>query len=302
MSEPSRGRAHSRTRFLLALAGAAGGSAALPNVALADDRQACSDAYQKTQELRDADQIDDAVKQAQICARDVCAPWMRSDCSKWQSELEARQSTVVIEILADPGATAADASVLLDGAPWLAHADGAAHVVSKGPHSIEIDVKGNPPQKESVTIAEGEKNRRITFHVAAKAPPVEPRPSDVHRVGPWIVGAVGAAALLAGAVTGGLVLQAHAVMKDECHDPTKTTPGYCSQAGRDAETRGQRLGPATTGLLVGGATLVAAGVIWFVAAPRAAKYPATSAFVVPSLFVTPVLSRHENGVVLGGAW
>jgi hypothetical protein len=229
---------------------------------------------------------------------------MRDDCSKWQAALEARQSTIIVEIVDSAGATGADGAVSLDGAPWLAHADGAPHVVSKGTHTIQIDVKGAPPHKESITVREGEKNRKITFYVVTKPPPkpAESRPSAVHRFGPWIVGGVGVAALVAGAVTGGLVLHAHSVMKDECHDPTPTRAGYCSQAGRDAETQGQRLGPATTGLLVGGGALVAAGVIWLIAAPRPAKAPATSAGVAPSLFFAPALSRQEDGVVFGGAW
>jgi hypothetical protein len=58
--------------MLLVCAGVIAASAPA-RVAFADDRQECSDAYQKTQELRDADQIDAGIKEAQVCAREVCA-------------------------------------------------------------------------------------------------------------------------------------------------------------------------------------------------------------------------------------
>ena len=136
--------------------------------------------------------------------------------------------------------------------PWLDQLGGPARSLSKGPHTLE-----NPRERGGSQAGgdrgsrEGEKARRITITLAAPAPAPAPAPvvepgGSLHRIGPWVVGGAGVAALIAGAVTGGFVVYEHGVMKDECSDEQRT----CSQRGADAQTRGQVLGPATTSLLV----------------------------------------------------
>ena len=276
------------------------------SVALADTKQECVNAYDEVQNLRDAGKLEEAIVEAQICARDICSRAVREDCANWKVELEARESTLVVEVVDASGRAVTNGSVSLDGAPWLDHLDGSPHVVSQGAHTLRITVTGALPRQQSVVIQEGEKNRKITISIAPTPPPPpeEPPPPAVHRIGPWVVGGVGAAALIGGAVTGGIVVHAYNVMKDQCND-TKTPkkvgsvvlPGNkCTKQGFDAERRGHTLGPATTVLLVGGGALVAAGVIWLVAGPHKTKHETTSFFVVPAI------SSEQKGVVLGGGF
>lgn len=275
------------------------------SVALADTKQECVAAYDKVQDLRDAGKLEEGILEAQICAREVCSKAVREDCAQWKIDLEARESTIVVEVVDGAGRPVDNGAVSLDGAPWLEHLDGSPHLVSQGPHTLEVTVTGFVPRKQSIAIQEGEKNRKITITVSPVPPPPRPPPPPaVHRIGPWVVGGVGAAAIVGGAVTGGVVVGAYNVMKDQCNDtalPKKVgsvvLPGKtCTKEGFDAERRGRALGPATTVLLVGGGALVAAGVIWLVAGPHEAK-PASSSF-----FVVPVVSSQQTGVVLGGDW
>lgn len=257
----------------------------------ADTKQECRFAYVQTQVLRDADKLQEAIKMAQVCGRDVCEEYIRADCTKWAPEIEARVASIVVEAIDASGAPVTDATVSLDGVLWLDRLDGAAHVVSKGPHTLEVAVKGGAPHKKAIVIREGEKNRKITVEIVAAD--AGAGASTVNSIGPWIVGGIGVGALIGGAVTGGFVVNAYSVMKDECDDATETCR---SQEGVDAQNQGRILGPVTTSLLVGGGTLVAAGIVWLVVA-RTEAAPSTTSF-----FVAPAISGQETGFVLGGSW
>jgi hypothetical protein len=265
-------------------------SFSFPHDALADTKQECSDSYQKTQVLRAADKLEEAIGQADICVR-TCSKSFLDECASWKTSLESRIASIIVEAVDATGEPVTDGSVSLDGVPWLDQLGGPARAVSKGPHTLEVTVKGAPSQKKSIVIREGEKSRKITVSIPSS--PAPDNSGEVHRIGPWVVGGVGVAALIAGAVTGGLVLDAYSVTQEQCNDGT----GTCTtQEGIDASERGQLLGPVTTGLLVGGSVLVAGGIIWLVVAPTEAK-PSTT-----SLTVAPTVSHEHVGLVVGGSW
>jgi len=279
-------RAGARTAGLIAVAVVA----LSPVRALADTKQECSDSYYRTQVLRDADKLQEGIREARVCAREACPQFIREDCSRWMADLEARVSTIIVAAVDASGRSVSDAIVSLDGVPWLDRLGRDAQVISKGPHTLEITVQGAPPQKKAIVVREGEKNRTITIAIAGAEATDEPW--EGHAYGPWIVGGIGVATLVAGAVTGGLVLDAYAVTEDQCDDATRT----CTPDGVEAQDRGRLLGPATTTLLVAGGALAAGGIIWLIAAPRAPS-PSRAA-----LFAAPAISTESAGVVVGGRW
>jgi hypothetical protein len=210
-----------------------------------------------------------------------------------QSCRDSYFASVIVEVVDSSGAPVTVGLVSLEGVGWLDRLDGSAQVISKGPHTLEVTVQGAEPQKKSIVIREGEKNRKIRIEVTrASNETDQPGPDPVHRIAPWVVGGVGVGALIASAVTGGLVVEAYSVTQEECNDETEE----CTQKGLDAQARGRLLGPVTTGLLIGGGALVTAGIVWLVLAPSRGEAKATS------LFVSPVLSGEAQGVVLGGSW
>lgn len=263
-----------------------------PSVAWADPIEECTDAYQKTQDFRDAGKLQEAIDQAQVCARDACPKQLRQDCLEWKTALEARISTIVIEVVDASGKPITEATVALDGKPWLARLDGSAQSISKGDHTLEITVQGSPPQTQAITITEGEKNRKIPITLGGQSATAEDPPSQIHSIGPWVVGGVGVAALIAGAAVGGVVVNAYDVMKENCNDQLET----CSPDGIEAQDQGRLLGPVTTSLLVGGGVLVVGGVVWLLLAPKAPE-PATT-----SIYVYPIVSPRDSGLVFGGSW
>jgi hypothetical protein len=265
-------------------------SLSLPSTALADTKQECSDSYQKTQVLRAADKLEEAIAQAEICTR-TCSKSFLDECTSWKTSLEGRIASIIVEAVDATGAPVTDGTVSLDGVAWLDQLGGPARAVSKGPHTLEVTVNGGPAQKKSIVIREGEKNRKITVSIPSRSEP--DTSGNVHSIAPWVVGGVGVAALIAGAVTGGFVLDAYSVTQDQCDDGN----GTCTtQEGIDASERGQLLGPVTTGLLIGGSVLVAGGIIWLVVAPTETKPSATS------LSVAPAISHQHLGLVFGGSW
>lgn len=289
-------RAH-RSRICVALGLICAFAVLFPSrMALADTKQECNDAYQKTQILRQADKLEEAFKQAEACARD-CKDDFRKDCTQWKEELKARLATIIVEVVDASGKPVTDALVSLDDVPWLDRLDGTAQIVSQGPHTLVVTVKDATPLKQAIVIREAEKNRKITISLPAKRPPPPPPPWPGHSIGPWILVGVGAGALIAGAVTGGIVVHDYGVMNDQCDEEL----GTCSQDGLDASSRGQVLGPVTTSLLVGGGSLVAGGIIWLVLAPKAEDDPSIDQGTT-SFFIVPALSNHQMGAALGGSW
>lgn len=261
-----------------------------PRAAVAGDvGQTCRDAYYQAQVLRDQGKLEGAVEQAKTCVR-TCGAELASDCEKWKQELETTMaSTIVIVVVDSAGATVTDAVVSLDGVPWLDWLDGTAQTIAKGAHTLRAEVQGAAPVTRSIVVRQGEKDRKVELSIRTERPDDAARVA--HQVGPWVVGGVGLGALIAGAVTGGVVVHDYDITEDECVDTSRT----CSQRGLDAAARGRVLGPVTTGLLIGGGALVAAGVVWLIAAPRDEKQSTRA-------FVAPLVSESGASVVVGGAW
>jgi len=240
----------------------------LNQVAFADVKKECSDAYDQAQTLRHDGKLQAARQQALACTHDTCAEFIRTDCVKWVGEIEQSQPTVVFEVHDAHGHETRAVHVSLDGKPWLDELDGAAKQIDPGQHTIHYAMEGQSPIDDTVQIREGEKNRKFTasFEKASAAPPTSdpiglsaPSPSPA----PWIIGGVGVAALVVGAITGSIVLHDKAVAKKECPND------ICNADGFSKVSQGRALGPVTTVALVVGGVGVGVGTIWLIARPSA---------------------------------
>jgi hypothetical protein len=165
-------------------------------------------------------------------------------------------------------------SVTIDGAAIPAAALGVRRAIDPGNHEIVVSVQGAVAKRVSVVLGEGQSQ---TVPVAVEPPPKADVPPSVSvpakppespppppTAGPWIIGGIGLAALVAGGVTGGLTLQKKsAVSSDGCVDSFNGGGPACpTQAGINDAGAGRTLGLVTTvSLSVGGAAL-AAGAIW----------------------------------------
>jgi len=276
-----------------------------------DDKKACSEAYEQTQTLRRDGKLSAARAPAIVCARDVCAEFIRVDCAKWFGEIEASQPTIVFHVLDGTGAETSAVRVSLDGASWLGALDGKAKPVDPGHHVLRFEIAGAPPRDEPIEVREGEKDRAVSVSFqpapAPAAVPEAPRsaPEAPRQDGaagsaaPWIVGGVGVAGLVVGAVAGGIVLHDKSVASGDCNETAHT----CSPAGASAATAGKGLGPVSTAGFVVGGVGVAVGAVWLVL--RRPSPPAQAARPTPpaaSLAIGPVLGAGGGGLRLRGAF
>jgi hypothetical protein len=266
-----------RNAFRLVGAAAAVGLAVISSASLAaDDKKACSEAYEKTQSLRQDGKLGAAHEQALVCVRDVCAEFMRTDCTRWLDEIETISPSVVLRVRDAAGRDVTDVSVSLDGRPWLSELDGKTKPIDPGPHSLELRRAGAAPVTQTVRIREGEKAREITVSLGAEVAPTEgrstsskpePAPGPAPASGsrspaPWILGSVGVAGLAVGSILGAVVLNAKSTFDKNCTVSGST--GVCKQDGLDAASTVRSLGPATTVALVAGGALTATAVVWLV--------------------------------------
>jgi hypothetical protein len=170
---------------------------ALP--ALADDKLACNTAYDQTQTLRRDGKLQAARVEALVCLRDVCADFVRADCTRWLGEIEAAQPSVVFEVQDTKGNSTSAVRVSLDGQPWLNDLDGKSRPIDPGQHAFRFELDGATPIEQTVQIVEGDRNRKFAVSFAPKSAPVDipkpaPPPASADRgprVWPWILGASG---------------------------------------------------------------------------------------------------------------
>jgi hypothetical protein len=280
--------------------------AAAPGAArAADEKQACSAAYDQVQVLREARKLAAAREQAAVCLRDVCAAFIRTDCAKWFGEIEASQPTVVFEVRDAAGKETNAVRVDLDGKPWVAALDGKSRPIDPGQHTLHYVAEGGGVLDDTVQIREGEKNRKLyaSFQKAAPVAPVLPVVAPAPGRGeapsrssaPWIIGGIGLAGLAVGGILGGVVLHDKAVTNDP--NQCSATLRVCTTAGASAEQQGKTLGPASTAGLVVGGVGVAVAAVWLIV-----RGSAKGAAPVATVGLGPATMAGGGGWTLCGRW
>lgn len=186
------------------------------------------------------------------------------------TRLDSRIGHLVVEV---PSSIQGDVTIELDGVAYPATAFNTVRFVDAGQHRI-IDRTPNHPQREHViNITPGATERvQIEAPVVARVETpivVAPRTQVVLRPNPLrtvgiITAGVGAAALIGGVITGVMANGQFADLEAAC--PNRRCP---TQAALDQRNSVDTLAGATTGLLVAGGVLAAAGVtLFFVGRPR----------------------------------
>jgi len=157
--------------------------------------------------------------------------------------------------------------------------------VDPGDHTVVVEAPGTRPAEFHTTIAEGQRSAlEVALGEAAPAgsnvitpPKTEPTPAPGatgHSTAAYIVGGVGAAALVTGMVAGVLTLNKKSTVNSEC------VGKECSQAGLDAANAGKTLGVVTTVGLITGAVGIGAATYLFVSAPSPSESTRSSGYLV----------------------
>lgn len=179
--------------------------------------------------------------------------------------------TVTLPSSAPPGVL-----VTKDGEPFVRGLFGVATAVDPGPHVFTTRTPEGPLIEQRVDVAAGER-KAVTLQVAgAAAPPDDTTPSPDgsaeqpaehhNKLLPWVYlsGGIGAAGLVTGAISGGILLDKRSTILSDCEGHVCRT-----QKGKDAADLAQNtLAPLTTVALSVGAAGVATAVILFVIGNR----------------------------------
>lgn len=187
-------------------------------------------------------------------------------------KLEARLPQLVLALA--PGAPRETTVREGDAIVGSAATYGAPIPFDPGEHHLTVTAPGRAARTVDVTLTEGKTSTVSVEPGAAEEKAVEkppekvpppppptppPAPAAGPGPGPWVVGGVGVAGLVVGAVTGALVLVGRSKVSANCNDATATC---VSPDGITAANTVRTLGPVTTVSLVVGGAALAAGGIW----------------------------------------
>jgi hypothetical protein len=169
------------------------------------------------------------------------------------------------------GASPSSARVVRDGVELGAASLGTPLPVDPGEHVVVVSAPGRVERAFKVIVSEREIR---TLEVAAGAPSDEPSPSGEGPTQParvvsrgnsptlgYVLGGIGVAGFVTGAVAGVLVLQKKSTVEEHCD-----TNKRCDDEGLDAAKSGRTLGLVTTIGLVTGVVGVGAGTYLIVSA------------------------------------
>lgn len=136
--------------------------------ARADDKEQCAAAYEAAQELRSNTKLREARNNLLVCAQSVCPGFIKKDCSKWLSEVEAALPTVVLSAKAK-GRDLTDVSVKIDGDELVDALDGKAVPVDPGSHTFTFESAEHGTKELTYVVKEGQKSQSIEIEFAPEA-------------------------------------------------------------------------------------------------------------------------------------
>lgn len=144
---------------------------AIPQAARATDKGECVAEHERGQLLRNAGKLLEARAAFVRCATSSCPAPVRKDCAEWQQELMPSIPSVVLAATGEQGRELLDVRASVDGAPWLDRLDARAHELDPGQHTFRLETADGRVKEETLTLHEGEKDRRVSVSFAPAAPP-----------------------------------------------------------------------------------------------------------------------------------
>lgn len=143
----------------------------------------CANAYEQGQEQRKSGKLISARSTLQMCARDECPDFIRSDCANWYGEVQNEVPTLVFAARSQ-GRDLSDVRVSVGDRLLSARVDGQVVELDPGEYDFDFRAPDLRPLRQHFVVARGERNRLIQVELepiaaaraAAAAPaPVAPR-------------------------------------------------------------------------------------------------------------------------------
>jgi hypothetical protein len=269
LSEAERARAAGRHEEALEFARRAGGLQMTPSVRMFI-----------TQELAALGRNAQAFQSAELCLREVQtarelhnAEAIRAACAEIEQQTRGRVGQVVIDY---EGAAPEGLEVRVGEAVLRSNLLGLPRVVEPGVQAIAASAPGYEPFRADVTVAPaGREHVRIALRRAAVAPRAEAPPrGPAASPAPWVVAGLGGAVAIAGVGTFlGYTLGPLARCTRVAPAVGSTPEDWlCPDEATEVAARDRAfMEPLGVGLLVGGAAVVAGGVVWGLVSRGAAR-------------------------------
>ena len=240
------------------------------------DKQACLAAHAESQERRNDKKLIDAKRRLLVCNDPACPGLVREACATLIAEVDTATPSLAITVTRG-GATAADASVRVDGAAWGSL--GVAREVDPGTHEVVVETPGAAPTKRLVTALEGKKNQAVVIELAPVAGAVPGQRSLVPPVASFVFFGATLAALGVGLGFEGWAASENGAVEQGCRGLTESE---CDERDQTKDWRTKHL-VANISYGVAGAFVLSGVVIWIVDASRdPAPVATTSLRVDPS--------------------
>jgi hypothetical protein len=141
-----------------------------------DAKEVCRAGYEQGQVDRSRGHLRAAATEFRACSGVDCAPFMRSDCTRWIDEVAADTPSLVVVARSPEGQDLADARVFIDGEPQPDRTAGLGFEVDPGPHVLRVEARGAEATTVQLVVQVGDKERRVevTLPGIAATNPGEP--------------------------------------------------------------------------------------------------------------------------------
>jgi hypothetical protein len=136
--------------------------ASSPGVARADRIDACIGKAEEGQRLRVQGKLTRARESILACSQADCPSVVRSDCSRWLSEVDGLIPSLVIRAVDSTGADVVDVQVTVDDQLIAGRLDGSEIHVDPGEHVFRFTRAGTAPVQQNVLVREAEKHRTLS--------------------------------------------------------------------------------------------------------------------------------------------
>lgn len=157
----------------------------------------CARDYEQAQEQRQAGKLLEARAELELCARDACPEFIRTDCVAWYADIQAELPTVVFAARS-AGQDLSDVRVAVGPRVLTARLDGQPVALDPGEYELEFSARGMQSLAQHVLISRGERNRLLRVELSPVLSP-NAASSPTHDVPPrsWLLpGVLGGVAVL----------------------------------------------------------------------------------------------------------
>jgi hypothetical protein len=267
-------------------------------VSRAQDTDACISASESAVGLHKAGKLIDARAALSKCAAPSCPEAVRTSCQQRLAVASDAIPSVLFFVKDSSGGDLAAVRLTIDGAVYSEHLDGSAVTLDPGEHEFRFEVAGQEPVVKRLLLHQGEKNRRENLvigaapapAVTAPAPAPDAQPMDpgkTRRLTGLVVGGVGVAGLITGAIFGGLTFSETSSYMTHCGKMIGAPPGQCNVAGVSGEGTASTFGAVSTVAFIVGGVAAAGGAVLYFTAPKSATSRATGAQLPFTVAVGP---------------